>query len=189
MNRWTTKNKTDLLKTPVFSLSKLTCSLERRAIEHEFYVLHTADWINIVAITTDGRFIMVRQHRLGTDEITWETPAGMIDRHESPERAAERELEEETGYRANKIIPLKKLASNPAIMSNYIHFYLAIDCEPAGPQRLDETEDIDIVLMDRDELGANIQNGSIDHSIALLAVSLYFLSPYAGQPPAYYPPA
>lgn len=61
-------------------------------------VLESVDWINVVALTEDGRSVMVEQYRFGTGSCTLETPGGMVDAGETPLQAAQRELKEETGY-------------------------------------------------------------------------------------------
>ena len=71
-----------------------------RIIE-EFYVLEYPDWVNVIAITKDGQFVMERQYRYPVADVLLEIPAGKLDsKSEDRLAAAKRELEEETGYRA-----------------------------------------------------------------------------------------
>jgi 8-oxo-dGTP pyrophosphatase MutT (NUDIX family) len=183
MDRWTVKKNEDIFDGRIFTIRNLTCFHPGKSLEHDFYILHTHDWINIVALTEDGRFIMVKQHRLGTDEVTIETPAGLVEKGESPESAAKRELREETGFVAQSLTLLRKLAVNPAIMDNFVHFYLASGCRNAGSQRLDAAEDIEVLLYSRDEVIGLIQQGEISHSLIITALSLYFASPSDGGNP------
>ena len=64
----------------------------------EFYVLEYPDWVNVIAITEDGKFVMERQYRHGLGKTCFEIPAGVIEEGEDPLDAAKRELMEETGY-------------------------------------------------------------------------------------------
>ncbi len=178
MDKWQIKNRDTVFESGVFTIDRLKCHHPRKRVSHDFHILKTQDWINVVALTEDGRFIMVRQHRLGTDDYTMETPAGLIERGEKPEEAARRELEEETGYSPGDLVLLKRLSANPAIMNNRIYYYLATGCRKAHRQKLDPAEDIEVLLYTREEIIELIQGNRIDHSIIITALSLYFLSPY-----------
>jgi 8-oxo-dGTP pyrophosphatase MutT (NUDIX family) len=116
---------------------------------------------------------MVKQHRLGTDDLTIETIAGLIEKDEDPLEAAKRELMEETGYKEGEIIFLKKVSVNPAILNNHIYFYFATGCRKVSKQNLDAAEDIEILLYSEDEIIKMIKDGTINHSIVIAALSLY----------------
>lgn len=161
-------------------MKDLECHHPDKDVTHRFFTLTSPDWINIVATTEDGRFIMVRQHRLGTDEITLETPGGLVEGNESPEETALRELREETGYEAGEIHLLKKLTNNPAIFNNYIYYYYAANCKKVHEQDLDAAEDIEVVTCSRDEIMDMINHGPITHTIIVSALYLYFLSEWSG---------
>ena len=64
----------------------------------EFYVLEYPDWVNIIAVTADVEFVMIRQYRHGIDQTRYELVAGCVDPGEDPLTAAKRELYEETGF-------------------------------------------------------------------------------------------
>ncbi len=178
MSKWKVTDRNTVYKNDIFHIESLRCRHDRKDITHDFFVLNTRDWINITALTGDNRLIMVEQHRLGTDEYTIETSAGLIEPGESPEDAARRELLEETGYEASDLVLLKKCSSNPAIMNNYIHFYLATGCRKSAAQNLDPAEDIDVHLYTHEEVFDLVNRGRIDHSIIITALSLYFQSPH-----------
>lgn len=180
MNRWEIKTGKELFRRRIFSVKDIECYHPDKDITHRFFTISTPDWINIVATTEDGRFIMVRQHRLGTDEITLETPGGLIEEGESPEETARRELREETGYEAGEIHLLKKLSVNPAIFSNYIYFYYAGNCRRIYDQDLDPAEDIEVLTFSRNEILEMIRSGPISHTIIVTALFLYFLSGWSG---------
>lgn len=175
MIKWTIKNQTAVFDSNIFKVQSFSCFHPGKSIEHDFHILIMPDWINIVALTEDDKFIMVRQHRLGTNEFTLETPAGLIEKAEDPGAAAVRELMEETGYRPKNITLMKKLYANPAIMNNYIYFYLATGCSKIGKQNLDLVEDIEVNLYSKQEVRAMMQDGRINHSIIITALCLYFM--------------
>ncbi|MCX7679166.1 MAG: NUDIX hydrolase [Spirochaetes bacterium] len=175
MAKWVIEKSESVFRTKIFSINRLLCTHPAKSVTHEFYILHNPDWINVVAIDTAGNFIFVEQHRLGTGTYTLETPAGLIETGEDPVEAAKRELLEETGYEAGKIVLMRKLAANPAIMNNYIYFFLAENCRKICEQQLDIAEDIRVKTFSPQEVQKMLSNGIIDHSIIVTALSLYFM--------------
>lgn len=176
MEKWQIRSEKTDYKNRLFRMRNLECHHNVKNFTHDFYVIDTFNWINVIALTTDGKFILVKQHRLGTDEISIETPGGVIEDGENPETCAVRELREETGYTGKSVHLLKSLWVNPAIMSNRISFYLVEDCELLSGQELDDAEDIEVMTVTADELTGMIRDGIFTHSIAVTGLSLYFLS-------------
>ncbi|PKL39539.1 MAG: NTP pyrophosphohydrolase [Spirochaetae bacterium HGW-Spirochaetae-1] len=174
MKKWIQKQSSELIARRVFTLRDIDCHHPEKDIHHTFFRLETLDWINVIAVTGDNRFIMVKQHRLGNDEITIETTGGLIDHGEDPLEAARRELREETGYSPARMTLLKKLAVNPAIMDNYIYYYLADGCVRVSDQDLDKEEDIEVLTYSRDEIRSMMHNGEIDHALVITGLLLFF---------------
>jgi 8-oxo-dGTP pyrophosphatase MutT (NUDIX family) len=134
-------------------------------------VLEARDWCNVVARTPDGRFVLVRQYRFGTQRVTTEVPGGVVERDEEPLAAARRELREESGYVAARWTELRPVAPNPAFLDNRCHHFLAEDARPTSAQELDPGEDIAVVTWSADEVRAAIARGELDHSLALTALA------------------
>ena len=106
--------------------------------ENDFTVLETVDWVNVVALTAAGDFVLVKQFRHGTGEFTIEIPGGAIDPGDGgPEAAAARELEEETGYIADRIDLIGVVEPNPAVQTNRCYTCLARGRGPSGGARFD----------------------------------------------------
>ena len=141
-------------------------------------VLESLDWINVVAVTSDERLIMVEQYRFGIEACTLETPGGMVDEGEEPLSAARRELLEETGYGEGEWTYLGSVEPNPAFHSHLCHHYLARNVELIGPQELGEGEAIDVKLCTLEEIREAVRRGHCRHTLALSALSrVYCLWP------------
>jgi 8-oxo-dGTP pyrophosphatase MutT (NUDIX family) len=134
-------------------------------------VLETSNWVNIVAITPQKQVVLVRQYRFGSGNITTEIPAGLMDKNESSQESAIRELMEETGYCATKWTYLGFVEPNPAFLNNRCHHWLAEEVIKENEPQPDEGEDIRIVLYSFDELAEAIRQGEVNHVLALSALS------------------
>jgi len=127
----------------------------------EYYVLEYPDWINVIAITEDGRMIMERQYRHGIGKTAYELPCGVIEKGEDPLIAAKRELQEETGYGDGNWTLLMGGAPNPGSQNNYCHSFLATGVRKISGQNLDATEDISVHLMDVAQVRSLLERGEI----------------------------
>lgn len=163
----------------IFRVRQLTVADPRSGAEHPRVVLDATDWCNVIAVTKDAQVVLIRQFRFGTWSPTLEIPGGMVDEGEDPQAAAVRELEEETGYRPGRVIPLGAHHPNPAILGNRLHTYLALDCERVHGGNQEESEDIAVELYPRADLPRLVQEGAITHSLVLAAFLLE-----AWRPPA-----
>ena len=159
----------------VFSIRTDITRSPRTGLEHDFFVIESNDWVNIIPLTDDHQVIMVRQYRHGSREITLEIPGGLLDPGDTPEEAARRELLEETGYRAKKWLKIGYVSPNPAIFNNRCHTFLAQTMEKVSDPKPDQTEEIEVALVPLSQIPELIRNGKIDHAIVIAAFTHYFL--------------
>lgn len=146
----------------------------RTGKEHDFLVLDSRDWINVVPVTPAGNLVLIRQFRHGTASLVWEIPGGMMDAEdESPAQAAQRELLEETGYAPEEMKFLGAVHPNPAIQNNRCHTFLARNVRPRQTQRLDGAEDIEVQEAPWSEVSRMVDEGEISHSLVLTALFWY----------------
>jgi len=113
-----------------------------------------------VPVTTEGKFVLVKQYRFTVEGRLLEFPAGTVEIGESPFETIKREIEEETGYRASKWQDMGKFILAPGYSDEYIYAFLAQDLEKLTiPPQQDEDEDIEVVLMTEIELEKAILAG------------------------------
>ncbi len=145
----------------------------RSGKEHDFFILETAEWVNVIPVTSDGQIVLIRQYRHGTRAVELEIPGGLVEAGEAPAVAGRREMREETGYDTETIVHLGTIAPNPAIQNNRCHYYLAANARYEGSQALDSGEDIEVLLVDQEDIPALIAEGKIRHGIMVAA--FYYL--------------
>ena len=168
---WKPCGKNILQKTPIGSL----CEIESISPENEkakYIVLDTPDWV-IVIPELDDCFLMVEQWRHGANQICREFPGGVIDKGETPEQGALRELLEETGYKPRKLTKLGSMSPNPAIMSNHVHFFLAQDLEKVGNQDLDADEYVNFYKEKKAQVIKNMGSSVYQHGLMASALMFY----------------
>ena len=175
---WKTISTETIADCKVFSVNRNICeSPAGRHQSHNFYVLHPHNWVNVIPITHDQQVVLVEQFRHGTGNITLEIPGGMIDPEDaSSADAAARELLEETGYVAEKLVHLGRNHPNPAIQSNYCETFLAPLVHQIEQPRFESTEYIELKLVPLREIPNLIQSGSI--TSALVIVAFHYLHLY-----------
>ena len=113
--------------------------------EATFDVVDTSSYVTIAAFTKDKEAILVRQYRPGPEMPLVSFPEGKIEDEESPEVAAMRELTEETGYQAEKLVLLKQFRFSYRTGRRIC--LLALNCKKLGAQQLDKTEFIEVFLL------------------------------------------
>lgn len=169
MQPWDTESSAVVADYNIFRVRKDRCRSPRTHKAHDFWVLETADWVNVVALTPDEQLVLVQQYRFGCQRPTLEIAGGTVDQGEAPLDAARRELREETGYDAETILLLGAVEPNPAIQNNRCYTALALGCRPAGAQELDEREDIVVKTRPLTELPELLASGEITHALVWAA--------------------
>ena len=172
---WKEEKRREKYRSGVMSIWDIECRSPEGKMG-TFSVMDCPGWVNVIPVVegpNGKQFLMVRQWRHGSGEISVEFPGGILEAGEDPETGAERELEEETAYRATRLIKLGSVRPNPAIMSNMVHFYLAENLIPLKEQNLDEDEFVDVLFLDEKEVIANIGKAPYVHSLSAVALFFY----------------
>lgn len=164
----------------VFCLSRRRSRSSRTGEIHDFHVIESPDWVNIIPITPEGEVVLVRQFRHGIGDVTLEVPGGMMDGEDpSPLAAARREMQEETGYDSDDVIALGSIHPNPAIQNNRCHSFLARGVTWKFEPRFDGTEETEVERVPLARIPELIRTGVITH--ALVVVAFHWLSLRGGS--------
>ena len=193
-----------LVDAPWLKVAKETCELPSGKVIDDFYTLWQPDWVLILARTKEGKWVMTEQYRHGTGKIALEFPAGIIDKGETPEEAAVRELQEECGYvlderRENaamrlqtrderderrghdSIIYLGSFPVNPDRHRGRFHVVFIDGVERLGKTSFDDTEDIETFLYTDEEFQAKVADGTFNHPLQIAGYFKWKLSQSASR--------
>lgn len=168
---WPKKSSRTIGDFRIFTLRADLKVSPRTGQEHDFFVIDSVNWVNVIAVTPDHQLVMVEQYRHGSNTVELEIPGGMMDRDEvSPVATGLRELREETGYEGNRAEVIGQVFANPAIMSNTCFTILVRNCHLLYPVEFDGGEDIVTRLVPVAELPHLVQTGRIQHSLVVVAL-------------------
>jgi len=155
----------------IFKLRSDVSVSPRTGKEHDFYVLDSVDWVNVIAVTPDQKLVMVEQFRHGSGTVELEIPGGMMDAGETdPVATAVRELREETGYEGENARLLGRIHSNPAILSNATYTVLIENCRLQHGVEFDSGEDLNTRLVPVAEIPKLVADEKIGHSLVVVAL-------------------
>lgn len=173
---WKLLSREYLLRYPPWlTVRRDSLQLPNGNIIPDYYVLEYPDWVNIIPITEDGKFVMVTQYRHGIGRVLTEIPAGVLEETDaSPLAGAQRELLEETGYGGGEWVELAQISGNATSANNISHSFLARGVKPVGRQKLDPGEDITCTLHTEDEIKEMLLRGDIVQSLEAAPLWQYF---------------
>lgn len=155
----------------IFSVERSIAASPVDGTPHTFHRILSANWAQILPITSDGHAVLVKQYRHGIQRVTIEVPGGLVDPGEDPAVAAMRECFEETGYRAREALPLGVVTPNPALFTNRLFSFYATNVERQRAVQNTSTELTEPFLVRVSDLPRMLETGEIDH--ALVAATLW----------------
>src|SRR5215471_6206119 len=135
--------------------------------EVDIEIVHHTGGAGALALFEDGTVALVRQWRYPLGRYSLEISAGRIERGQSPQETAERELEEELGLRSGKLEKIAEFNVAPGYCEERIYVYLATELQTSA-QNLDEDEEIDLVRMPLSEALERVRSGDIDDAKSII---------------------
>ena len=177
VEKWTVHNSKTIAHTRIFSLNEMECSSNIQAGKRsKFVYLDSPDWVNVIAITPEKKVVLVKQYRHGRREITLEIPGGLCDEEEDVIQAGLRELQEETGFTGSSAEIIGVVEPNPAFLNNQCSTIVVYQARETEIQNLDDTEEIEVVLLSLEEVEKYIQSGIIKN--AMIIAAFYFFAQF-----------
>ncbi|MGE5674649.1 MAG: NUDIX hydrolase [Mycobacterium leprae] len=160
----------EIYKGHVFTVRKDTLRLAEGKELARDVVVHPG--AVVIMAEQEGKLLFVSQYRHPTGEQMLELVAGTREPGEEPEITAGRELQEEAGFKAGRLVKLAEFFSAPGFCTELLHLYLA---EELTPSRLpgDEDEEIDVQWIDREEAVRLALEGGFRDAKTLVGVLLY----------------
>ena len=148
IEKWKLISSEFVLDEKWYQVRKDMVEIKPGKIVDDYYLGIFNDIVLIVALTADQQIPLVRQYRHGAGEVLTELPAGyMEDKEDDPLTAAQRELQEETGFIAPTWHKLGVFFKNSAkTRGDNVHLFLALDAKKTTDQKLDENENIEVIM-------------------------------------------
>jgi ADP-ribose pyrophosphatase len=160
MNAWKLLERTTLLHNPPFlTVERHSIALPNGQVIDNWQWLITPDYINVAAVTADGRFILFRQTKYAVDGLSLAPVGGYLDPGEDALTAAQRELREETGYSAPDWEFLGRYAVDGNRGAGTAHLFLARNAAFVGATTSDDLEEQELLLLSRAEVEAALVAG------------------------------
>ena len=131
-------------------------------------VLHPGA-VAVVARPTADSILLIKQYRHVVGDTIYELPAGTLEAGESPEVCAARELEEETGYRARRLVRLTTFYTSPGFVREVMHLFEATGLEHVG-SRPEADERIEVCQVSRQEALSMVRDGRIVDAKTLVGI-------------------
>ena len=164
--KWKLLSSNYLFKDLSFSVRKDTCLTPGGKIVSPYYVYEFPTWVAALALTEDGKVIMLHQYRHALGETCVEIPGGCVDNTDKNlEAAIARELKEETGYEFSSFEYLGKISANPSTNNNLLHMFLAKGGKKVAEQALDGNEEIEVELLSVKDVKKLIKENKILQSM------------------------
>jgi len=160
MKPWKTRSRQTVLdQRPWLLVENHTVELPNGRLIPDWPWIITPDYINVVAVREDDRFLCFRQVKYALEGTTLGIVGGFVEEGEEPIQAARRELLEETGYESTDWIPLGSYRVDPNRGVAMGHLYLARQARHVALRNSDDLEEQEIVLLTRSELETAFARG------------------------------
>ena len=171
---WRVLRSEYLSRRPWFTVRREEVQLPSGVVVPEWYIFEFPDWVNVIARTKEGRYVMISQYRHAIGQTCYELVAGCCEAGESPEESARRELLEETGYGGGVWREWMVTSPNPTNHTNRCYTFVAEGVEPIAAQQAEPSEDIEIHLMEEHEVRDLLERDEILQCLHAAPLWKYF---------------
>jgi len=173
---WTLLDQRDCLSFPPWlTIRQQTLRLPSGKVLSDFYEVALPDFAVVVAVTTDGQYILAREYKHGVRDVTLTFPAGLIDQGEDALAGARRELVEETGYESDDWQRLGQFVMDANRVCGIMHLFAARNCRLTRSPHLDDAEDIQLELASTNRVREALQNGEFRTAAGATAAAFALL--------------
>lgn len=172
--KWELLSTEYLHREPWLTVRRDKVRLPNGTVFPDYYVLEYPMWINVLALTPEGKFVMVKQYRHGLGIVATELCAGVAEPGETPLEAAKRELLEETGFGGGEWELNMVISANPGSQNNLSYSFIARGVERISGQHLDATEDIKVEILSEEEVWRMLVNDEMKQALMAAPLWKYF---------------
>jgi len=162
-----------IFKGMLFNIEQLDVEVGLKG-RHTFQVIRHPGGAGVLPVHGDGTVSLIRQLRPAVEKMVMEIPAGRLSPGEPPVECARRELLEETGLRADRMVPIGTILSSPGVFDEVIHLYAALDLSE-GVAEPEADEDIEVVRLKIVDVLAMAADGRISDAKTLAALFRWHL--------------
>jgi ADP-ribose pyrophosphatase len=166
-----TLSKEYISENPVLKVRKDVVELDNKKTQ-ERTVIEVLPGSMIFALTEKNEVLLVKNYCHARDSFELELPAGYIDKNETPEQAAKRELMEETGYEAEDIEYLGEVRVAPTYSTKISYLFLARKIKKVSQQNLDDSEKVEVIKVPLQKLLKMINNNEIKSGDTIINILL-----------------
>lgn len=173
MNYWQVLGSKDVFAVDGrFTISVQRIKLPDGEIIDDYYQIHLPEAVITVTRTSENKIVMSRQYLHGFGRVSIVLPAGTIEKGETPQIAAKRELLEETGFSSEYWHPLTSLVPHTNYGCGKVHFFFADKAKKIAEPNYRDLENMETILLDEKEIINAIRKGDIISVGTITALSL-----------------
>lgn len=173
--KWKVIDSEYIAREPWFTVRRECLELPNGSRVPRYFIFEYPEWINVVAVTRERKFVFISQYRPALGESRYEIVAGVCDAEDtSMLDAAKRELLEETGFGGGKWREMMTISANPATQTNLTHCFVAEGVEQVSTQHLDATEDLTSYEFSVDEVRELLLTDQIKQALQVAPLWRYF---------------
>lgn len=177
MKKWKVVKSEDVSPSKWFPVTKQTVAIHNNQFIEDYYISPIGDGAMVLPFTENGEIVLIRQYKHGYKDITFDIPAGFIQKNKTIEASAVAELEEETGIRIaeDELTYLGKFSNVPSKLEHTTYSYLCTNAVFNSTQQLDDCEEISIHLTKPKSVLQMIEDNQIVKSDVVATISLAYM--------------